>query len=141
MLPMVMVAREAGLRRAYVPSVDAHEAVLVDGVEVVPVATLAGLVDQLRGHAPTELAPPFSRSASPEAASATAPPGGDLSPRAPPTEARPAASSRRQPGAGPVDFRHVRGQAAVKRALEVAAAGGHNLLTIGSDCPRVVRAA
>jgi magnesium chelatase family protein len=68
-----------------VPSVDAHEAGLVAGVEVVPVATLAGLVDQLRGHAPTE----------------------------------------------PVDFRHIRGQEAVKRALEVAAAGGHNLLMVG----------
>src|SRR5262245_25503770 len=57
MLPMVMVAREARVGRAYVPAVDAHEASLVAGVEVVPVATLAALVDQLRGHAPTALAP------------------------------------------------------------------------------------
>jgi hypothetical protein len=68
-----------------VPAVDAHEAVLVDGVEGVPVATLAGLVDQLRGH--------------------------------------------QVPGL--VDVRHVRGEQPVKRALEVAAAGGHNLLMVG----------
>src|SRR5262249_28330323 len=37
--------REAALRRAHVPAADADEVALVDGVEVVPVATLAGLVD------------------------------------------------------------------------------------------------
>jgi len=101
LLPMVLVAREAGLRRVYVPAVDAHEAGLVAGVEVVAVPTLAGLVDQLRGHAPTALAP----------ATTIAPNGRRLD--------------------GLVDLRDVRGQAAVKRALEVAAAGAHNLLMVG----------
>ena len=59
------------------------------------------MVDQLRGHAATELAPPTAIAANGHGA------------------------------AGLVDLRHVRGQAAVKRALEVAAAGGHNLLTVG----------
>ena len=30
-----------------------------------------------------------------------------------------------------VDFRHIRGQEHVKRALEVAAAGGHNVMMVG----------
>ena len=48
-LPMVLVAREAYLRRANAPAPDADEAVVVGGVEVVPVPTLAGLADELRG--------------------------------------------------------------------------------------------
>jgi magnesium chelatase family protein len=48
-LPMVVTARERGLGRAYVATVDAAEAALVEGVDVVPVSTLARLVDVLRG--------------------------------------------------------------------------------------------
>ena len=43
-LPMVSVARDQGIRAMYVPSVDAAEAALVDGVKVYPVATLAQLL-------------------------------------------------------------------------------------------------
>ncbi len=100
-LPMVGLAHERGLRRAFVPAVDAAEASLIAGIEVFPVATLADLIRHLTGQAP--LAP-----------YATAP-------SAPAEEAADGAS----------DFQHIRGQEHVKRGLEVAAAGGHNLLMVG----------
>src|SRR2546421_4070509 len=51
-LPMVGLARERGLRRAFVPSEDAREAALVGGVEVLPIAGLADLLAHLDGGAP-----------------------------------------------------------------------------------------
>ena len=101
-LPMVWVAREQGFRAAYVPSVDAAEAALVDGVKVYPVETLAQLVHHLEGDAPIE---PFPYS------------GVYLN------------GNRNPPGN--TDLTHIRGQDHAKRALEVAAAGFHNILFSG----------
>ncbi len=55
-LPMVALAARAGLRRAFVPFDDADEAALVDGIEIYPVDTLAGLIKHLNGSAPI---PPY----------------------------------------------------------------------------------
>ena len=54
-LPMVGLARDRGMRTVYVPAVDAAEAALVAGIDVLPIGTLGELVAHLRGE--IEIAP------------------------------------------------------------------------------------
>jgi len=100
-LPMVSLARQRGITTAIVPEVDGREAALIPDVKVIPVSTLQQLARYLRGEID------IPRASFPEEALA-----------APPNEAA-------------VDLSHVRGQEHVKRALEVAAAGGHNVVMVG----------
>ena len=102
---MVAVAREEGIRTVFVPAPDLDEASLVDGVEIVPVTRLADLVAHLRGEMAMEPVP-----------------GG--------TSAHGQAPAARL-GPGGVDLSDIRGQEHAKRALEVAVAGGHNILMLG----------
>lgn len=99
-LSMMTLAQERGLRRAFIPAVDAREAALIDGVAVYPVRTLADLVNHLSGDVAIERQAP-----------------GDP----PPAEVN----------ASLVDFSEIRGQEHVKRGLEVAAAGAHNVIMSG----------
>ena len=92
-------ARDAGYERLVVPVENATEAALVDGVEIVPVPSLARLVDLVRDRWRPD--PPRAH-----------------------REVRPADAR------GP-DLAEVRGQGDARRALEIAAAGGHSLLMVG----------
>lgn len=100
-LPMIGLAHEQGLRRAFVPAVDVAEAALVEGISVFPVDDLASLVLHLTGEAPIA---PFVYAEDQSSDDAL------------------------ESG---VDLQHIRGQEHVKRGLEVAAAGGHNLMMVG----------
>ncbi len=101
-LPMVALARERGVRRVYVPEADAREAALVDGIEVLAVSDLRSIADHFTGAAPLA-----------------------------PAEANRPSAERAERLWESVDFADVRGQEHVKRAVEVAAAGGHNALMSG----------
>jgi len=89
-----------GYERVFVPAPDAAEAALVDGLEVIPCASLSAVVNHLLGVEPIA---PAVRSAEPTTAV---------------TEVE-------------HDLVEVHGQEEAKRALEVAAAGGHHLLMSG----------
>jgi magnesium chelatase family protein len=98
-ISMAALARQRKFARLFVPAEDAAEAALIPGVDVVPVSSLADLVNHLHGVAP--IASQVGQ-VSPEAVSAAV-----------------------------TDLQEVRGQEHVKRAMEVAAAGGHNVIMVG----------
>ncbi len=101
-LPMVSVARDRDFDSVFVPAVDSREAALVQGIDVMPTANLSDLLCHFRGEAAMR---PADK------------PGLRL-------------TDEDQDHAG-ADLSHIRGQDNAKRALEVAAAGGHNLLMSG----------
>ena len=107
-LPAVLAAARAGVRRVVVPQATADEASLVPGVAVRGVRWLAELVADYRGDPPLDLPEPPTTFTPP----ASTPPVG----------------SRSQPAP---DMSDVVGQAEARFALEVAAAGAHHLLMSG----------
>jgi magnesium chelatase family protein len=102
-LPMALTARDNGFTTLYVPEEDAPQAALIQGVRVIPVKTLGQLVEHFYGM--NKIAPLVIDPA-------------DEVTRPIPTDV--------------VDFCDIKGQQQVKRALEIAAAGGHNLRMVGS---------
>jgi magnesium chelatase family protein len=114
-LPAVIAARNAGLCEVVVAHGNANEARLVEGVEVRPVHSLAELVGLYRGEPVPELL--LADLQDLDEGSATT--GFD---DVQPDDAR---------AVDPPDLADVAGQDEARRAVEVAAAGGHHLLMVG----------
>jgi magnesium chelatase family protein len=100
-LPIAAAARRDGMTAILLPASNAGEAAVVTGLGVMPVASLAEAVRALNDPASAAL-------------HTSAPPAAPL-----------------VHGAGAPDLADVRGQLLARRALEIAAAGCHNLLLVG----------
>lgn len=99
---LALLARAKKMRGVILPPDSAAEAALVEGVEVYAANSLRELVDFLNGKTVLK-----------------------------PVRAEDSPFRREFEDSSMPDFRDVKGQQAVRRAVEVAVAGGHNLLMVG----------
>ena len=102
-LPVAIKARENGFKRLIVPKANVTEAAVVNNIEVFGVESLSEVVDLLNGKSELQ-----------------------------PTVINTREQFRIQAADFDFDFSEVKGQDGVKRAFEVACAGGHNILLVGS---------
>lgn len=103
-MPMAYTAYQEGYERIFVPAEDAPQAALVQGIEIIPVETLGQLVEHLYG---LNLIQPYVV--------------GNFREKSNPSSLDEI-----------VDFSVIKGQDHVKRALEIAAGGNHNIRMVGS---------
>lgn len=101
-LAMALLAKKEEKRAILLPEASAHEAALVEGLDVYPVASLDQAVRFLEGQ--IQIAP---------------------------IRAEDSAYRVDKGRSSVVDFSEIKGQQATRRAVEVAVAGGHNLLMVG----------
>ncbi len=99
-LSIAQMAKDLGFKFVFLPKVNAYEAALIDGVNIVGVENITELIDFLEERRPIE----FQEKTNLDF---------DLF-------------------EGSVDISEIKGQENAKRALMIAAAGGHNLLMVGS---------
>ena len=100
-LPMAISAKENGVGEIILPAENAREAACIEGLRIIPVCHLAEVIDYLEGK--TDIAP----------------------------QAQVSYEELKRESVHTVDMAQIRGQAAARRAMEVAAAGGHNMLMVG----------
>ena len=101
-LPMALAARKAGFKGVILPEQNAREAAVVEGIDVYGLPNLTSVVQFLNGTQIVE-----------------------------PTIVDTAVEFEEHAFSSELDFSDVRGQENVRRAMEVAAAGGHNMLMVG----------
>ncbi len=100
-LPLALMAQQEGIKRIYIPLANAYEASLVPDLEIIPLKNLKQLVAHLQGRKKIKLFKP--------------------------DKSKLAETER----FSQYDMALIKGQEQAKRALEISAAGGHNLLMSG----------
>ncbi|MEX1238617.1 MAG: YifB family Mg chelatase-like AAA ATPase [Cyclobacteriaceae bacterium] len=101
-LPIAIQGRKEGFKGLIVPEANAREAAVVDGLDVFPVRTLPEAISFLQDELPIA-----------------------------PLEVNTRDIFNTPANGYDTDFKDVQGQENIKRALEIAAAGGHNVIMIG----------
>ncbi|RME14957.1 MAG: ATP-binding protein [Bacteroidetes bacterium] len=101
-LPIAIKAKKDGFAKLFIPAENAHEAAIVEGLQVYPVEHLKQLIEHFTGESPIS-----------------------------PLQVNVQELFLNKLNAYDLDFADVKGQQNIKRALEIAAAGGHNVILIG----------